>query len=143
MGRGRLITDWKLRHADIVKGGGLVFEMAAVLPPVNAVVVQDAPGYNAWPMIQAFGTNLVCVYSRDSRLPADGHNIDPGSRDSYARVSAHPRPSPIARNHPRLEARADTAPWGQPVGKMQIKSRFCAVSGCFPGDRPCLTPQKG
>ena len=85
---GRPVTDWKIRHADIVKGGELVFEMAAVLPPVNAVVVQDAPGYNSWPMIQAFGTNLVCAYSRDSRLPADGHYIDPGSRDSYARVSA-------------------------------------------------------
>ena len=57
-------------------------------PPVNARVVQDAPGYNAWPMIQAFGTNLVCVYSRDSALPADGHTIGAGSRDSYARVSA-------------------------------------------------------
>ena len=27
---GRLITDWKLRHADIVKGGELVFEMASL-----------------------------------------------------------------------------------------------------------------
>ena len=27
---GRLISDWKLRHADIVKGGELVFEMASL-----------------------------------------------------------------------------------------------------------------
>ena len=30
---GRLITDWKLRHADIVKGGELVFEMASLKTP--------------------------------------------------------------------------------------------------------------
>ncbi len=56
--------------------------------PANAVVVQDAPGYNAWPMIQAFGTNLVCTYSRDRARPADGHGIGAGSRDVYAKVSA-------------------------------------------------------
>ena len=27
---GRPVTDWKLRHADIVKGGELVFEMASL-----------------------------------------------------------------------------------------------------------------
>ena len=27
-------------------------------------VVQDVSGYNSWPMIQAIGDKLVCVYSR-------------------------------------------------------------------------------
>ena len=30
---GRPVADWKLRHADIVKGGELVFEMDDDLPP--------------------------------------------------------------------------------------------------------------
>lgn len=56
-------------------------------PPTNAAVVQDERGYNAWPMIQAMGTNLVCVYSRDHAFPRDGHMIWPGTRDSYAKIS--------------------------------------------------------
>ena len=27
-------------------------------------VVQDCPGYNSWPMVQAIGNRLVCAYSR-------------------------------------------------------------------------------
>jgi len=56
--------------------------------PEKAVVVSDKPGYNSWPMIQAMGGLLICSYSRDNARPSDGHTIDPGSRDSYARVSA-------------------------------------------------------
>ena len=55
--------------------------------PTNAFVVQDVPGYNSWPMIQAIGSTLVCTYSRDNARPYDGHTIHPGSRDSYAKVS--------------------------------------------------------
>ena len=55
--------------------------------PANAYVVQNVPGYNSWPMIQAMGPTLVCTYSRDNARPADGHTIHPGSRDSYAKVS--------------------------------------------------------
>ena len=62
--------------------------LAVCPPPTNAVAVQDAPGYNAWPMIQAFGDRVVCTYSRDSARPADGHGIAAGSRDVYAKVSA-------------------------------------------------------
>ena len=56
--------------------------------PERAYVVSDTPGYNSWPMIQAMGGKLVCSYSRDNALPKDGHTIDPGSRDSYVRVSS-------------------------------------------------------
>jgi endonuclease/exonuclease/phosphatase family metal-dependent hydrolase len=46
-------------------------------------VVQDVPGYNSWPMIQALGEKLVCAYSRDS-----GHTIAEGKRGVFARTSS-------------------------------------------------------
>ena len=55
--------------------------------PLKAHVISDVPGYNSWPMIQAAGTKLFCSYSRDNARPKDGHTINPGSRDSYLRVS--------------------------------------------------------
>ncbi len=45
-------------------------------------VVQDVRGYNSWPMIQAIGEKLVCVYSRGS-----GHTIGEDARAVYARTS--------------------------------------------------------
>ena len=45
-------------------------------------VVQEAKGYNSWPMIQALGQKLVCVYSRGS-----GHTIGEDARAVYARTS--------------------------------------------------------
>jgi len=46
-------------------------------------VVQDAPGYNSWPMMQAMGNLLVCGYSRGS-----AHTIDEGKRNAYVKTSA-------------------------------------------------------
>lgn len=51
-----------------------------VLP--KAHVVQDVPGYNSWPMLQAIGNRLVCVYGRGK-----GHTIDSDDRAVYARIS--------------------------------------------------------
>lgn len=45
-------------------------------------VVQGERGYNSWPMIQAMGEKLVCVYSRGT-----GHTIGEDSRSVYARTS--------------------------------------------------------
>jgi hypothetical protein len=45
-------------------------------------VVQDVSGYNSWPMMQAIGEKLVCVYSRGS-----GHSIGEDARAVYARTS--------------------------------------------------------
>ncbi len=45
-------------------------------------VVQNVSGYNSWPMIQAIGEKLVCVYSRGS-----GHSIGEDARAVYARTS--------------------------------------------------------
>jgi len=45
-------------------------------------VIQEASGYNSWPMIQAIGERLVCVYSRGT-----AHTIDEDARAVYARTS--------------------------------------------------------
>ena len=45
-------------------------------------VVQDVRGYNSWPMMQAVGEKLVCVYSRGS-----AHSIGEDARAVYARTS--------------------------------------------------------
>jgi len=45
-------------------------------------VVQEGDGYDSWPMIQAIGEKLVCVYSRGS-----AHTIGEDARAVYARTS--------------------------------------------------------
>jgi hypothetical protein len=45
-------------------------------------VVQDVSGYNSWPMVQAIGEKLVCVYSRGT-----AHTIGDDARAVYARTS--------------------------------------------------------
>ena len=55
--------------------GGTHAPMDVVGDPTYVVVVQNPPGYNSWPMIQAVGSRLVCVYSRGS-----AHTIDEGVR---------------------------------------------------------------
>lgn len=50
--------------------------------PPKAYVVQDVSGYNSWPMIQAIGQKLVCVYSRGT-----AHSINEDGRACYARTS--------------------------------------------------------
>lgn len=47
-----------------------------------ARVVQEAKGYNSWPMLQALGGKLVCVYSRGG-----GHTIGDDARAVFARTS--------------------------------------------------------
>lgn len=65
------------------KPTGLAMVMVTpVESPARAHVVQDVPGYNSWPMMQAIGEKLVCVYSRGS-----GHTIGEDSRMLYARTS--------------------------------------------------------
>lgn len=45
-------------------------------------IVQDVSGYNSWPVIQAVGEKLVCVYSRGT-----AHSIGEDVRAVYARTS--------------------------------------------------------
>lgn len=66
-----------------VRPEGLVqVKVTPLAAPPKAVVVEDRPGYNSWPMIQAVGDRLVCTYSRGA-----GHDIGEGRRDACARTS--------------------------------------------------------
>lgn len=49
---------------------------------VSAAVVQDAPGYNSWPMVQALDGKIVCAYSKGT-----AHTIGEGQRGVYAKTS--------------------------------------------------------
>lgn len=62
---------------------GLIMVKATPLPKLpEPHVVQDVPGYNSWPMIQAIGKKLVCTYSRGT-----AHSIGEDARLVYARTS--------------------------------------------------------
>jgi hypothetical protein len=60
--------------------------IAAVCTGMHALadphVVQETRGYNSWPMIQAIGEKLVCVYSRGT-----AHTIAEDARAVYAKTS--------------------------------------------------------
>jgi hypothetical protein len=62
--------------------GLAMVKVTPLAAPPKPHVVQDVSGYNSWPMIQAIGEKLVCVYSRGS-----GHTIGEDSRAVYARTS--------------------------------------------------------
>lgn len=62
--------------------GLAVVKVTPLSAPPEAHLVQEAKGYNSWPMLQALGDKLVCVYSRGS-----GHTIGEDSRATYARTS--------------------------------------------------------
>lgn len=57
-------------------------ETACSQEGVTVSVVEDAPGYNCWPMIQPVGNRLVCIYTI-------GKEHDPGekNRSAWARYS--------------------------------------------------------
>ena len=60
----------------------LAVKMTPVAELPAPLVVEDRKGYNSWPMIQAIGSRLVCVYSRGL-----AHTIRDGERDAYVRTS--------------------------------------------------------
>ncbi|MFI4873921.1 MAG: sialidase family protein [Blastopirellula sp. JB062] len=51
--------------------------------PPEPLIVQQGPGYDSWPMIQAIGDKLVCAYSRGST-----HTVGEDARAVYARTSS-------------------------------------------------------
>lgn len=82
--------------------------VASMEIPAKTRVVQDAGGYNSWPMLQAIGDRLVCVYSRGT-----GHNIGEDVRAAYARTS-----NDGGRTWTSETVVADTPGYGEvPVGK--------------------------
>lgn len=69
---------------SFTRPAGLAMVRVTPLAPLaKPYVVQDVNGYNSWPMIQAIGKTLVCVYSRGS-----GHTIAEDARAVYARTSS-------------------------------------------------------
>ena len=63
---------------------GLALVKVTPLPATpKPFIVEDTKGYNSWPMMQAIGDKLVCVYSRGS-----GHTIHEDARVAYARTSS-------------------------------------------------------
>lgn len=62
--------------------GLAMVKVTPVDSPAPPRVVQDINGYNSWPMLQAIGEKLVCVYSRGK-----AHTIGEDARAVYARTS--------------------------------------------------------
>ncbi len=62
--------------------GLAMVKVTPISAPAKPLVVQDVKGYNSWPMIQALGDKLVCVYGRGK-----GHTIADDDRAVYARTS--------------------------------------------------------
>ncbi|MDO4573947.1 MAG: sialidase family protein [Planctomycetia bacterium] len=62
--------------------GLVLVKVTPLKAPAKAHLVQDVPGYNSWPVVQALGDKLVCVYSRGT-----AHTIDEDLRAVYARTS--------------------------------------------------------
>lgn len=91
------------------KPAGLVMvKVTPVALPPKAHVVQDVPGYNSWPMMQALGGKLVCVYSRGKE-----HTIGEDARAVYAKTSTDGGVTWTAET-----VVADTPGYGEvPVGK--------------------------
>lgn len=63
--------------------GLAMVKVTPVKAPAKPLVVQDVKGYNSWPMLQAMGDKLVCVYTRGS-----AHTIGEDARAAYARTSS-------------------------------------------------------
>lgn len=63
--------------------GLAMVKVTPVAVPAKPHVVQAGGGYNSWPMMQAIGDKLVCVYTRGK-----GHSIGEDARATYARTSA-------------------------------------------------------
>ncbi len=67
-------------NTSIFEACGIPLSCIPELKP--PLVVQNAPGYNSWPFVEAMGLRLVCVYSRGKR-----HSIEERCRGVYARTS--------------------------------------------------------
>lgn len=80
--------------------GLALVKVTPVAAATKSHVVQNVRGYNSWPMMQALGDKLVCVYSRGS-----GHTIGEDGRAVYARTSADRgktwTPETVVANTPR------------------------------------------
>ncbi|HQX49774.1 MAG TPA: sialidase family protein [Planctomycetaceae bacterium] len=100
-------------------------------------VVENVSGYNSWPMIQAIGQKLVCVYTRGK-----GHDIAEGARAAYARTSTDGgktwTPETVVANAPDygevpvgkgLDADGAMLLWVRRVGKERLHDLYRTTDG--------------
>ena len=105
--------------------------------PAQPRVVQAVPGYNSWPMLQALGDKLVCVYSRGS-----AHSIGEDARATYARTSTDEgrtwTPETVVANTPGygevpvgkgLDASGAMLLWVRRVGKDCLHDLYRTTDG--------------
>lgn len=59
-----------------------VAHMSPKFGDVSVSAVQNAPGYNSWPMVEVIGDKIVCAYSKGTK-----HTICEGRRGVYAKTS--------------------------------------------------------
>jgi len=115
--------------------------MMVKVTPLDALakphVVQNISGYNSWPMMQAIGNKLVCVYSRGK-----GHSIGEGARDAYARTSTDGgktwTPETVVANSQEygevpigkgLDANGAMLLWIRRVGKQRLHDLYRTTDG--------------
>ena len=96
--------------ADSYKGDVVLknIRLNAVKKLPEPLIVEDRKGYNSWPMMQALGEKLVCVYSRGT-----GHLIGEGTRGAFVRTSTD-----RGKTWSAEKLVADDAKFGEvPIGK--------------------------
>ena len=117
---------------------GLAMVKVTPLPATpKAFLVEDVKGYNSWPMMQAIGDKLVCVYSRGS-----GHTIGEDARVTYARTSSDRgrtwTPETVVANTPGfgevpvgkgLDAQGAALFWVRRVGKEWLQDLYRTTDG--------------
>lgn len=106
------LQQWRTRLAELIESAPddkkEEITMTSQKKINETFVVQDVPGYNSWPMIQALGDKLVCTYSRGAI-----HTIDEPARGVYARTS-----SDNGRSWSEETLVANSPEWGEvPIGK--------------------------
>jgi len=100
-------------------------------------VVENVSGYNSWPMMQAIGEKLVCVYTRGK-----AHDIAEDARAAYARTSTNGgktwTPETVVASTPGygevpvgkgLDADGAMLLWMRRVGKERIHDLYRTTDG--------------
>ncbi|RBP38075.1 hypothetical protein DES53_11273 [Roseimicrobium gellanilyticum] len=117
--------------------GLAVVKVTPVEAPAKPHVVQNVSGYNSWPMMQAIGEKLVCVYSRGK-----AHTIGEDARAVYARTSTDGgktwTPETVVANTPGygevpvgkgLDAAGSMLLWVRRVGPERIHDLYRTTDG--------------
>lgn len=117
--------------------GLAMVKVTPVARPAQPRIVQNISGYNSWPMMQAIGEKLVCVYSRGT-----AHTIGEDARATYARTSMDGgqtwTPETLVANTPGygevpvgkgLDAQGAMLLWVRRVGSQWIHDLYRTTDG--------------